>query len=359
MTKPGTSGPAYRGVVYDVGVRFVAGQPLSVEPFDPELARYDLQTIARTLHCNAVRIEGEDIGRLVTASRFAHAEGLTVFFNPWKMNVPVAGLPAYFKSAARAAEQLRAEGVELVFVCGCEITLFNEGLFPGDSVAARVAWLSSFGGADGSKVDYTELFQRGAALNAVLRAIVTSVREEFQGKLSYASGTWETVDWTLLDLVGVDHYRNGEPPEEYVAGLDRFRHNKPLVVMEVGCCTYEGAGPRGSTGFTILEGTNADGSGRFAGGKLPVRSESEQAEYVEEQLRLLSKAGVDGVFIYVFSFPVYPHGPGAKDLDLVSYALVKTYPKDDPRSRQMPPWAPKESFARVAGFYKQFPRRQR
>ncbi|MTV37188.1 hypothetical protein GM676_06290 [Duganella radicis] len=356
MYKSGSGGPTYRGVVYDVGVRFAARQPLSVEPFDLELARYDLQTIGRKLHCNAVRIEGEDIGRLLVASRIAHAEGMTVFFNPWKMNVPVTDLSEYYRLAARAAEQLRAEGVELVFVCGCEITLFNEGLFPGSGIMERASWLSSFGGADKSKVDYTELLKRGTELNAVLRSIVTSVREEFGGKVSYASGAWEMVDWTLFDLVGVDHYRNGEPEKEYVAGLDRFRQNKPLVVMEVGCCAYEGAGPRGSTGFTILEGQNEDGSGRFAGGKIPARSEREQADYVDEQLRLLSQAGVDGVFIYVFSFPLYTHGSGAKDLDMVSYALVKTYPKDDPRSRQIPPWAPKESFARVAGFYKQFPR---
>lgn len=31
---------------------------------------------------NAVRIEGEDIDRLVLAAREAHAAGLKVFFNP-------------------------------------------------------------------------------------------------------------------------------------------------------------------------------------------------------------------------------------------------------------------------------------
>lgn len=61
-----------------------------------------------------------------------------------------------------------------------------------------------------------------------------------------------------------------------VAGLDRFKSDKPLVVMEVGCCTYEGAAVRGAGGFLILEGTNPDGSGRFAGGTVPTRSEQER-----------------------------------------------------------------------------------
>ena len=69
---------------------------------------------------------------------------------------------------------------------------------------------------------------------------------------------------------------------------------------------------------------------------------------------MLSNAGVDGIFIYVFSFPLYPVGEGVTDLDMVSYSLVKTYPEDDPRSKAMPPWAPKEAFYRLARIYQQF-----
>lgn len=74
----------------------------------------------------------------MTTTRLAHKAGLTVFFNPWKMNVPVSELPGYFAEAARAAEQLRQEGIDLVFVTGCEMTLFNKGILDGDSVVERI-----------------------------------------------------------------------------------------------------------------------------------------------------------------------------------------------------------------------------
>ena len=74
----------YRGVVYDVGLQYNLGN-YSVETFNPELVKYDMSVIVNELHANTVRIEGEDISRLVRATEIAHAAGLKVFFNPWKM----------------------------------------------------------------------------------------------------------------------------------------------------------------------------------------------------------------------------------------------------------------------------------
>lgn len=332
-----------KGVVYDVGLRFTPGQPYSVEPFNRELVRYDISAIANDLHANTVRIEGEEIDRLVIATRFAHAAGLRVFFNPWKMNVPVSELGPYYGEAARAAEQLRQEGIDLVFVCGCEMSIFNAGIFPGATLMDRIG-----GMAKGPQW----LQEKSTILNDTLRPIVGNVRSVFKGKVAYSSGAWETIDWNTFDVVGVDYYRNAESAAKYVAGLDAFRvKNKPLVVMEVGCCAYEGAAPRGGGGFMVLEGRNPDGTGKFTGGVVPKRSEQEQADYDGEQLKLLTDAGVDGVFIYVFSFPSMRVGEGARDMDMISFSLVKTFPDNDPRSKQMPPWAPKKSFQRVAEFY--------
>ena len=120
--------------------------------------------------------------------------------------------------------------------------------------------------------------------------------------------------------------------------------------MEVGSCSYEGAAARGAGGFMLLQGVNPDGTGKFLNDIVPTRSEQEQADYVGEQLELLSAAGVDGVFIYVFSFPTYPTGEGEKDLDMMSFSLVKTFPDQDQRSKQIPPWEAKKSFWRVADF---------
>ncbi|ENL4978065.1 hypothetical protein AB5G40_004112 [Salmonella enterica subsp. enterica serovar Texas] len=344
----GASPMKYRGVVYDVGLRFTANVPLSVVTFNPELVAYDIKAIATQLHSNAIRIEGEDIDRLVTATRLAHEAGLAVFFNPWKMNVPVSELPAYFAEAARAAEQLRKEGVDLVFVAGCEMSLFNAGILDGSSVVERIQGVMELMTASQAEDGGVKVHEKLALFNDKLSQIVQSVRANYQGRMTYLQGMWEQVDWSQFDIVGIDHYRAGESAEKYMKTLDHYRFNKPLVVMEVGSCAYEGAG-----GFMNLLGTNPDGSGIFDNDIVPTRSEREQADYVEEQVRLLNSpdASVEGVFIYVFSFPTYLHGEGARDLDMMSFSLVKTYPADHPRGQQMPPWEPKEAFHRLARLY--------
>ncbi|WP_027711204.1 hypothetical protein [Dickeya chrysanthemi] len=342
----------YRGIVYDVGLRFVAGHPYSVEPFDPALVRYDMNAIAGEMQANAVRIEGEETERLVIASRIAHEAGLTVFFNPWKMNVPVDELPAYFREAAWAAEILRTEGLDIVFVCGCEMTLFNQGIFPGETVMERVAWLGTQSEHGASAEATHEMSKKSEQLNDVLRSVASAVRGVYSGKMTYSAGSWEKVDWSRFDITGIDYYRYDESAEEYVAGLECHRTHQPLVVMEVGCCSYVGAAAKGAGGFMLLEGQNPDGTGKFAGDVVPVRSEQEQADYVEEQLGLLKNAGIEGVFIYVFSFPTYRLGEGATDMDMMSFSLVKTFPETDPRSRQIPPWTPKKAFHRIASIYR-------
>lgn len=342
----------YRGVVYDVGLTFTAGQPYSVEHFDPELVAHDIQTIATELHCNAIRIEGEEIDRLVTATRIAHANGLAVFFNPWKMNVSITELPVYFEESARAAEQLRAEGIDLVFVTGCEMSLFNEGIFSGKTIVERTQGVGAIIMAEQAN-DPSPGEQAGIILNDALKRILDPVRKQFKGRVTYSAGMWEKIDWSLFDIVGVDHYRAGETSEEYVKTLNHYRLDKPLVVMEVGCCAYEGAAKLGAGGFMALEGTNPDGTGKFKDGIVPTRSEREQADYVQEQLELLSGANIDGVFIYVFSFPTFLHGEGARDFDMVGFSLVKTYPEDHEKGQAMPPWEPKEAFYRVARIYRE------
>lgn len=343
----------FRGVVYDVGLQFTPGT-YSVETYNADLVKYDMRAIATELHANTVRIEGEDLTRLVAAARVAHEAGLKVFFNPWKMGVDADETATYMEAAAVEAEKLRNEGLDIVFVSGCEYTLFNKGAFPGDTLNDRIAVLVSAATKSAeTKQAAPEFVSASKYLNEVLGRVVKGVRSRFNGPVTYASGSWEGVDWGIFDIVGVDHYRNGEPEADYVAALDRYRLGKPLIVMEVGSCAYEGAAARGAGGFMILQGTNPDGTLKYEGGKPPVRSESEQAGYVETQVRVLSRSKVDGVFIYVFAFPSYPYDEKGADMDMTSFALVKSYPKHDPRSKNVPSWERKEAFGRLARLYQQ------
>ncbi|OJJ07900.1 hypothetical protein ASPVEDRAFT_89133 [Aspergillus versicolor CBS 583.65] len=341
----------YRGVVYDVGLNFT-GQGLSVEPFDPALVDCDMRTIATELHANAVRIEGEDIQRLETAARSANSHGLKVFFNPWKMNAGTDDTRLYFAETAKTAERLRNEGIDLVFIVGCEYSIFSKGVFPGESFEERAMFLGSqFPGGHMTEDIPPALREKSVALNQVLQSFVEVIRAQFGGPVTYSAGSWELVNWDMFDIVGIDYYRRGESAEKYVSGLDRYRLDKPLAVLEVGCCAYEGAASRGDGGFILLKGTNPDGTGIFEDDIVPTRSEKEQADYVGTQLSLLANADVDAVFIYVFSFPRMRIGDGARDFDMMCFSLVKYFPEQDPKTRVMPPWAPKESFHRVADFF--------
>ncbi|KAJ6188327.1 hypothetical protein N7519_003235 [Penicillium mononematosum] len=332
----------YCGVVYDVGLKF-GDDGFSVEPLDPALVEYDMRTIAKDMHANAVRIEGR---------RYIDWQLLHGLLIRWDSRC-VDGTCAYFEEAAKAAERLRNEGVDVIFVAGCEYTIFSKGVFPGESFNERAMWLGSQypDGRMSEDIPQT-LREKSVELNKVLRSFATVVRAKFNGPLTYSAGTWELADWDIFDIVGIDYYRRGETKEQYVAGLERHRFDKPLVVMEVGCCAYEGAADRGDGGFMLLKSTNPDGSGVFEGDVIPTRSEREQADYLNTQLSLLATADVHAVFVYVFSFPCMRRGEGASDLDMMCFSLVKYYPEQDPRSNAMPPWSPKESFHQVADFFR-------
>ena len=47
-------------------------------------------------------------------------------------------------------------------------------------------------------------------LQAYLAEASQRVRPAFDGPLAYASIPFEVVDWSLFDVIGVDHYRNSK-----------------------------------------------------------------------------------------------------------------------------------------------------
>lgn len=348
----------YRGVVYDVGLQYNPGQ-YSVSHFNPAQVEYDMQVISTTLHTNAVRIEGQEISRLIVASEMAHKAGMKVFFNPWWMNADAETVIAYMAEAAKAAEWLRKKNVDITFVAGCEFTLFNKGIFEGNSVTERLASMMQLAqyADDKEKLDKKNA-ETSRQLNSILRRMVDGIRSNFKGQVTYSAGTWEPVDWSMFDVIGLDYYRDKHTDEEYLDGLRKYyAYKKPVWVMEVGCCTYEGAAQLGGSGFTVCHGVDEEGNGIYAGGVAPKRSEKEQADYAERQIRLLHSSGIEGMFIFEFSFPIAPYREKGHDADLTAYPIVKSFAPEDPRSQQLPAWQPKEAFHRVGNVYRELERK--
>ncbi len=126
-----------RGVCYDVG-RVMWGQDWRPE-FSPEEARRELQIIRDDLHCNAVRICGQDPGRVMAAGAHALDYGLQVWLSPELWDHSPSETLDYIATAAEAAQDLhRHRPGQVVFSVGSEATLFMAGIVEGSSVFERL-----------------------------------------------------------------------------------------------------------------------------------------------------------------------------------------------------------------------------
>ena len=181
-------------------------------------------------------------------------------------------------------------------------------------------------------------------VNVLIRDALATARQEFQGPITYAAGYWEQVDWSGLDIVGVNLYRFGNDPAAYAEQLDKLvrESDKPVVITEFGCGSFVGADLRGPGSFLIVNWFASPP--RIKDGY--VRDEGTQAKYLEDLINLYSDRGVHGCFVYTFSMADFPHSadPGV-DLDMAGFGVVKL-PADD-QSR----WEPKSAFAAVARLY--------
>jgi hypothetical protein len=332
-----------RGVNYDVGrVLWRNWRP----EFNRDGVREDLRVIRDDLHCDAVKLGGRDLDRLVAASEEALGLGLEVWFSPELWGRPPGATLTHIARAAGAAERLNRHWPDrVVFSVATEATLFVRGIIPGFTFHQRIARLRS-AVRDGRHVD---------PLQSFLERAVRRARAVFGGPVTYASLPFEPVDWSLFDIVSVDHYRDSRTEAGYRGTLDRLvRHGRPVVVTEFGMRTYRGAGTDGKLGTGISADRRTrllhpiPGVGRLirprlgSGGYL--RDETYQARRIVEDLEILDEAGVDGAFVCTFAEPLLVHDPDPwHDLDRGSLALVKT--------RADGTWERKESFRSVADFY--------
>jgi hypothetical protein len=243
-----------KGVCYDVG-RVMMGSDWRIK-YDPRVVRRELQIIKDDLHCNAVRICGLDLERLTAASEDALALGLEVWFCPEMWDRSQEETLQYISRAAAAAEELRERWPgRVVFSVGSELTLFMRGIVEGDNVFDRMSspafWQNVTAG------------RHNAPLNAFLARANEAARAVFQGKVVYFSVPLETVEWGPFDFVGVDHYRDARTKEVYGKMVEAYlAHGKPVIVGELGCCTYQGADKLGGSGFVVAFGMVADYLGR-------------------------------------------------------------------------------------------------
>ncbi len=349
-----------RGVCYDVG-RVMWGQDWRPE-FSPDEARRELQIIRDDLHCNAVRICGQDLGRLIAAGEHALDCGLEAWLSPELWDRSPGETLGYIEKAAGAAADLhRRRPGRVVFSVGSELTLFMAGIAEGGSVFERLG-----------HPDFWRRVRAGehnGPLNAFLAEATGRVRDVFRGPVTYASVPLETVEWSRFDFAGVDLYRDARLRDRFSEVLQRYvASGRPVAIMEFGCCTYRGAAGAGGRGFAILDTAEGQSTPPRLNGTY-VRDEAEQARELTEMLSIFDAGGVDATFVMTFVAPLNPASDDPLyDLDMASYSLVKSFggrlgplgaahpgaPWDRGRlGTAYPgmPWEPKESFTAVADFY--------
>jgi hypothetical protein len=348
-----------KGVCYDVG----AVMAFNWRPhFDPKVVHREIEIIGTDLHCNAIRISGLDIDRLMTASEDALEQGLEVWLSPLMWDKSPERTIDYISKAAKAAESLRQNyGDKLVFMVGGESTLFMQGIIPGKNFISRARNPKLF--------SIIKSGEHNKPLNAFLSKASAVTREVFGGKVTYASLVWEAVDWSLFDFVSVDHYRAERIKDQYVDMLKpAFSHGKPVVITEFGCSTtHAGVGSEGlldPAGLGVKSIIDFKSQflhqqplvGRFVRPHLVGdhgRDEQWQASQLVDNLAVLDRAGVDGAFVSQFISQIDPYSDDPRyDLDMASSSLVKYY-EGRRHGETYPdmPWEPKESFKAVADFY--------
>ncbi|WP_336210558.1 hypothetical protein [Nonomuraea sp. LPB2021202275-12-8] len=308
-----------KGINYDTG--FLPEPDRSRKAFDAETVRREMRVIAEELHCQVVRVSGADPARLTVAAEQAAAAGLEVWFAPFPVDLHPKETLTLYAESARRAEALRAGGAEVVLVAGCETSAFCHGFLPGATYGERLGTLTT------ASVEWwsTTIPPIMRSFDAYLAEVAETVRPLFGGRLTYAAGPWEFIDWTPFDLVGVDAYRAA-----YNAGTFReelrghLAHGKPVAVTEFGTCPYRGAAEQGGSAWLV------------PGGAVP--DEGEQVRYLEELIDVFEEEGVETALW--FTFAGYTRLGAA---DLGSYGVVRML--DETR------WEPRKVFGAMAARY--------
>ncbi len=195
---------------------------------------------------------------------------------------------------------------------GCEMSLFGSGFVPGDGLTGRMATMTD--PATWTNPDIVAQMTEGfARAQEAQRSIVDGARLAFGGRLTYAAGMWEQIDWDLFDIVSVDGYRDAGNATDYRDQIRRYRDlGRPLAITEFGCCTYAGAAERGGSGWRIVarDGDRARLDGAYE------RDEGEQVRYFRDLMAIFDQEQVDTAFWFTFAGFALPHRADAPDLDL-------------------------------------------
>lgn len=335
-------GLIHQGMTYDTGWGGATGD-LSRLVWNTAFMEREITAIRDELHCTSISVHGTDLDRLRAAATHAADLGLNVWIQPRLTYASRADTIDHMVETARTAEELRRQDASVTMTLGAELLVFAGEIIPGATFDERVEALI---GADPRQWPaYLK------AVNDLLADTVAGVRGVFAGPLTYGAESDEAVeiDWSIFDLVGLNHYLTADNRATYVEHLRSFRRfDIPIVITEFGSCSYEGANDAGGMGWDVYDW-----------GKNPpeirpglVRSEQVQADYIAELLAIFAAEQIHGAFVYTFTEEA-PHSPDPRyDYDMASYGIIKIYEDGSEQSYSVSGyWEPKLAFHEIARIY--------
>jgi hypothetical protein len=335
-----------KGINYDIGTRTLTGG-LTRPVFDIDTVTREIEIIKTELHCNAIRISGWDINRIAKAAEITLKTGLTVWFSPALQFEDQQETYGYILRAAALAEELRNQYEKVIFVVGCEFTLFTNGFIKGETGEERIRNMLSPWSMIKSLIGIKRTYNK--KLRTFMSKLVAEIRTIFHGQITYASGTWEKPDWKLFDIAGIDHYRASYNRQAYIKQLQQYKKTgMPLYITEFGCCTYRGAEDKGAMGWNIVDWKQARPllKGNF------IKDESAQANYLIELLEIFNSEDISGAFVFTFISYNYLYNDDPQyDLDMAAYGIVKSLPENMSGYQGKLPWLPKTAFYKLGNYY--------
>ncbi|RAS59912.1 hypothetical protein C8D87_113218 [Lentzea atacamensis] len=304
------------GVCYDTGVLHAPGDPLSRVRWSRRQLEREIGMIAGDLRCPSITAFGTDLGRLAETTDVALRHGMEVFVQPRLYDHSQDEILNHMAEAARTAERKRT-GDNITFVTGCEHFLFTPGIVPGDTFLERIENMPGI-----PQSEWQAIVRR---FREFMARAVEVARREFGGRITYgaaagADAMWN--DWSLFDIVGLDYYTYFKTDAEYTPDLGKYRRwNKPIMVLEFGCCTFTGAAEAGGMGWDIVD-YEAEPPVIKPGYE---RNEREQAEHIARMLRVFGNEQLMGAHLYSVISPDSPHHATCRDrdYDMASYGLFK------------------------------------
>ncbi|RPI74325.1 MAG: abortive infection protein [Ignavibacteriales bacterium] len=329
-----------KGINYDVGVRHISDTDL---PYSKMIE--EIKVIKNELHCNAVRIYGRDLDKLIECSKIVMEEGLAVWFSPRCINATFKETLEYIHQCSVAAEELRKYSSGIVYVIGNEFSLDLKGLIEGDTTSERILNLAK------PISILKNIFGSGLhnALNGFLKEAVTIARDNFHGEITYASGEWEKVNWELFDITAINYYKNIFNSWKYRRTVRKFsQKDKRFAVTEFGCCSYKGADKKGAWGYSIVDWNRKRPSLK----KVFKRDEGVQANYIIDLLNIYLNENVYAAFVYTFVARKSKYNSNPEyDLDMANFGLIKVLSPDNKDLQNPYLWERKKAFNELSEFY--------